>query len=140
MLTSIQLREHAPACQVVYGRPLREESGPSGRAAVFGAGRLVAYRVDSGARVALFLFRTRESVAPDAPIVPGVEPGVDLLLTVRSRGRIALVLRMLRYLERSGEDPEAMSDAFYVRAGVVLGGRITGRNVLLSLVRHERRA
>jgi hypothetical protein len=70
--------------------------------------------------------------------VPGVRPHVQLLLQLRTAGRIRLVRSLFAYLTRTGRDPSALPDVFYIRVGAMLGGRLPGHKVLLHLLRATR--
>jgi hypothetical protein len=48
-----------------------------------------------------------------------------------------MVRHLFRYLAKGGRDPRSLPDGFYVRVGVVLGGRLPAHKVLLSLLAHS---
>src|ERR1019366_7312684 len=66
--------------------------------------------------------------------VPGVRPRVQLLMELRTAGRIRLVKSLFAYLVRTNRDPSALTDAFYVRVGNALAGRLPVHKILLSLL------
>lgn len=70
--------------------------------------------------------------------MPGVRPRVQLLMELRTAGRIRLVRSLFAYLIRTGRDPSALPDLFYTRVGVMLGGRLPVHKVLLQLLRATR--
>jgi hypothetical protein len=45
-----------------------------------------------------------------------------------------LTQRLLAYLSRIGRDASLLSDGFYLRVGAALGGRLSKRQVVLSLL------
>lgn len=90
-------------------------------------------------RLCLFVFRAQSEGArsPSSARLPGVEPRVELLLEARSTGRMRLVKSLFRHLKRARIDPSQLSDAFYVRVSVVLGGRLPPFKVLPRLLANE---
>jgi hypothetical protein len=138
MRTAVQLRPRAdddrPWSELVYGVPCATVPGRLGPVALFPSGQVVAYLVRSRRRRRLFVLRTLDVADSLAAAVPGVRPGVRLLLALRSEGRIRLARRLFSYLTRSGRDPSALPDAFYVRVGAVLAGRLPAHKVLRHLL------
>ena len=141
MNTAVQLRSPTcplPHCEVLYGVPTRLEPGSRGAVGIFQPAELVAYVVTTNSRRRrLFLFRTIAAHDPTAAEVPGVHPHVALLLELKTRARIEKLRRLLSYLEKRGIAPSSMSDAFFLRVSHVLAGRLTARQAVRSLLRHE---
>jgi hypothetical protein len=81
-----------------------------------------------------FYFRTLEVDDAFAVAVPGVRPHVQLLLELRTAGRIRIARSLFGYLVRTGRDPSALPDVFYTRVGAMLGGRLPGHKILPSLL------
>lgn len=136
--TAVQLGEAGGvAGSLLCGTPLRTTPGARGPIARFPPGRIVAYLLELDGRPRVWVFRTLAGPAPLSAHIPGVHPHVSLLLEVRTWGRAERVRQLFAYLAREGLNPDALSDAFYLRAGYVLAGRLTAKNVLLSLLRHE---
>jgi hypothetical protein len=54
--------------------------------------------------------------------VPGVRPPVHLLIQLRSEGRARLARELFARLART-HAPASLSDGFYLRLGVTMGGR-----------------
>jgi len=86
----------------------------------------------------LFVFRTLDVDDAFAVAVPGVRPRVQLLLELRTAGRIRLARSLFAYLVRMGRDPSAVPDAFYVRVGAVLAGRLPAHKILPPLLHSTR--
>ncbi len=90
--------------------------------------------------VALFVFRRLEVDDAFAVTMPGVRPRVQPLMELGTAGRIRLARSLFAFLLRTGRDPSALPDIFYVRVSAALGGRLPGHKVLLSLLAGERRS
>ena len=138
MKTVVQVRhptaDSQPRAELVWGRPLGVEAGVLGPVALFGSGEIVAYLLRFRRRPRLFVFRTLTVDDRLAASLPGVRPRVQLLLELRTQGRVRRVRRLFAYLARTGRDPSALTDGFYVRAGLVLAGRLPAHKILLSLL------
>ena len=138
MNTAVQLRvaagEHRPRTELLFGTPCDLGEGTLGPVACFRSGQVVAYLMRSRRRHRLFVFRTLDVDDALAATVPGVRPRVRLLLELRTAGRIRLARGLFGYLVRTGRDPSALPDAFYLRVGAVLGGRLPAHKILLSLL------
>jgi hypothetical protein len=137
MNTAVQLRrglDEGPRSEILYGAPHQTVAGRLGPIALFAPGELVAFRIGQHRRTRLFVFRTLAVDDRLAATVPGVHPRVQLLFDVRTLGRTRLVRGLFGYLARTGRDPGDLSDDFYVRVGVVLGGRLPPHKVLVSLL------
>ncbi len=139
MNTAVQLRTIAavdlPRCDLVHGSPLRFLAGDLGPIALLAPGEVVAYRLRSRRLTRLFVFRTLDNDDRLAAFVPGVRPRVRLLIAVRSAGRVRLVRGLFAYLAETGRQPSHLTDAFYLRIGVTLAGRLQGREILPSILR-----
>ncbi len=135
MNTAVQLRTLAagdmPRCDLVHGSPLRFLVGDLGPIALLAPGEVVAYRLRSRRLTRLFVFRTLDIDDRLAAFVPGVRPRVRLLIAVRSAGRVRLTRDLFAYLTKTGRQPSHLTDAFYLRVGVALTGRIPARSILL---------
>jgi hypothetical protein len=138
MTTAVQLRPIGPLplprCDLVYGTPREVLDGALGRIALFDPGALVAYRLRCERRSRLFVFRTLSTVRRAATVVPGVRPGVQLLLELRSAGRVRLAAKLFAHLEKRGRSAADLPDGFYIRVGAALGGRLPAQKILLSLL------
>jgi len=138
MNTAVQLRPIAavdlPRCDLVHGAPRTIVAGDLGPIALFAPGQIVAYRLRSQRRTRLFVFRTLDADDRLAASVPGVRPRVRLLVALRTAGRVRLARGLFAYLTRTGWDPSALSDAFYLRVGVALAGRKAPGRILPSLL------
>ena len=138
--TAVQLRPgHGESllAELVYGSPFEVAAGPFGPVAVFGVDALVAYRLRSGRRDRLYLFRTLAVDDPMAALVPGVRPRVRLLVHLRSAGRVRLAKRLFAYLLKRAVQPESVADGTYLRIGVALAGRLPSHKILISLLSHQ---
>jgi len=102
--------------------------------ALFGPGEVVAYRIRYRRRTRVFVFRTLDVDDPLAASMPGVRPRVQLLLELGTRGRTRLVRGLFAYLSEHAHDPSSLPDAFYVRVGFALAGRLPAQEILLSLL------
>ena len=69
--------------------------------------------------------------------MPGVRPRVQLLMELRTAGRIRLVKSLFAYLVRTGRDPSALPDIFYIRVAAALGGRLPPHKILVSLLKQS---
>jgi len=142
MKTAVQLRTSVgaerPRAELLFGTPCDLGEGRLGPVARFESGEVVAYQIRSRRRRRVFVFRTLEVDDAFAVDVPGVRPHVQLLLQLRTAGRIRLVRSLFAYLTRTGRDPSALPDVFYIRVGAMLGGRLPGHKVLLHLLRATR--
>jgi len=138
MKTVVQLCPRAgddrPRAELLFGAPCEVGEGRLGPVAGFESGEIVAYLIRSRRRCRLFVFRTLDVDDPWAVTVPGVRPRVQLLLELRTAGRIRLVGSLFAYLARTGRDPSALPDGFYARVGALLGGRLPGYKILPSLL------
>ena len=138
MNTAVQLRPIAardlPRCEIIHGTPREIVSGALGPVAIFPPGELVAYMVRSRRQARLFVFRTLVVDDRLAAALPGVRPHVQLLLDTRSVGRSRLVRRLFAYLVKNSRDPVELPDAFYLRVGVALAGRLPRHKILLSML------
>jgi hypothetical protein len=138
MNTAVQLRLRAgddgPRSELLGGAPSATVAGALGPVALFGSGAIVAYRLGGGRRSRLFVFRTLEVDDRLAASVPGVSPRVRLLLHLRTVGRIRRARGLFAYLARTRRDPSSLPDAFYLRVGAVLAGRLPAHKVLPSLL------
>jgi hypothetical protein len=70
-----------------------------------------------------------------AATIPGVRPRVQLFLQPCTPGHIRRARCLIAYLARSERDPSTLSDAFYVRVGFALAGRLHVHKILLSILR-----
>ena len=139
MNTAVQLRLAGDVLrsELLFGAPQRTVAGQLGPVALFCGGALVAYRVRHHRRTRLFVFRTLTGNDQLATGLPGVHPRVRLLFDVRTVARVRLVRRLFSYLVQNGSDPGDLPDGFYVRVGVVLGGRLPTHKILRSLLSSE---
>jgi hypothetical protein len=142
MRTAVQLRTLAgddwPRAELLFGAPCDLKEGTLGPVARFESGEVVAYEIRSRRRRRLFVFRTLVVDDISAVAVPGVRPRVQLLMELRTAGRIRLVKSLFAYLVRTGRDPSALPDIFYTRVGAMLGGRLPAHKVLLQFLRAPR--
>ena len=142
MKTAAQLRTLAgperPRAELLFGTPCDLGEGRLGPVARFESGEVVAYQIRSRRRRRLFVFRTLDVDDAFAVAVPGVRPRVQLLMELRTAGRIRLARNLFGYLVRTGGDPSALPDIFYTRVGAMLGGRLPAHKVLLHLLRATR--
>jgi hypothetical protein len=137
MKTAVQSRQvagDAPRSDLLHGTPVSIISGRLGPVALFAPGALVVYRIRHRRRTRLFVFRTLEVDDRLAASIPGVHPRVQLLLDLRSAERARLVRGLLGSLAKSGHDPCALPDAFYVRLGAALAASPPTQKSLLSLL------
>src|SRR5258708_27673133 len=65
-----------------------------------------------------------------AATIPGVRPRVQLLLQLRTPGRIRRARGLFAYFARTERDPSTRSDAFSVLVGVALAGRRPAPQIL----------
>jgi hypothetical protein len=141
MNTAVQLRPigaaDLPRCDLLHGAPLEILAGELGPVALFAPGDLVAYRLRCRRRTRLYVFRTLDTGDRYAATVPGVRPRVQLLFELRSAGRVRLARGLFAYLTRTGREPSLLSDAFYLRVGVVLAGRLPAHKIAVSLLHRE---
>jgi hypothetical protein len=136
-LTAVQLRTNRPQGQIVYGEPYAVDRGARGPVALFAPGSLVAYQVQIDRARRLFIFRTLLVDDRLAATVPGVSPRVQLLVQLRSRARVRLVRQLFADLLALGGTPMALSDAFFLRLGATLDGRVPPYALLHALLRRE---
>jgi hypothetical protein len=138
MKTAVQLRtlegDERPRAELLFGTPCDLGEGKLGPIARFQSGQVVAYQVRSRRRRRLYVFRTLEVDDAFAVAVPGVRPRVQLLVELRTAGRIRLVRSLFAYLTRTGWDPSGLPDTFYTRVGALLGGRLPGHKILPLLL------
>jgi hypothetical protein len=138
MKTAVQLRtlagDERPRAELLFGTPCDLGQGTLGPVARFESGEVVAYRIRSRRRRRLFVFRTLEVDDAFAVAVPGVRPRVQLLMELGTAGRIRLAKSLFAYLVRTGWDPSALPDIFYVRVAAALGGRLPPHKILVSLL------
>jgi hypothetical protein len=138
MKTAVQLRPlaatHSPRCDLLHGAPLEVLDGEFGPVALFPADALVAYRLRGRRSVRLYVFRTLDVTDPFAAFVPGVRPRVQLLMGLRRAGRVRLARGLFAYLARTACEPSQLPDAFYLRVGAALSGRLPAHKILLSLL------
>jgi hypothetical protein len=141
MNTAVQLRPIAdrdrPRCDLVHGEPHEIVAGELGQIALFGPDMLVVYCLRHRRRSRLYVFRTLYVGDRLAASVPGVRPRVRLLVELRSTGRVRLARKLFGYLVRTCREPSGLSDAFYVRIGAVLTGRLPPQKILLALLGRE---
>ena len=138
MRTAVQLRRtfgaEAPTTELVYGQPSEFVTASLGPVAVFGSGVVVAYLLRYRRRQRLFVFRTLDVDDAMAASVPGVSPRVQLLMALRTAGRVRLARRLFAYVVRLGRDPSALPDAVYVHVAAVLEGRLPPHRILPALL------
>ena len=138
MKTAVQLRtlagDERPRAEILFGTPCDLSEGTLGPVARFDSGEVVAYLIRSRRRGRLFVFRTLDVDDAMAVAVPGARPRVQLLMQLGTAGRIRLARGLFAYLLRTGRDPSALPDIFYVRVGAALGGRLPGHKILRSLL------
>jgi hypothetical protein len=141
MNTAVQLRPIAapelPRCDLVYGEPHELVAGELGRIALFGPGELVAYRLRRRRQQRIFVFRTLATNDPLATSVPGVRPGVLLLLALRATGHVRRARSLFAYLRSNLIEPAKLPDAFFARVGAALGGRLPSHKILPSLLQRQ---
>ena len=125
MKTVVQERMEASEthARVLYGRSLVQVQGRRGMLRIFPAGELVVYLVRQAGRGRLFVFRTASSSAPGTTTVPGVQPGVGLLLVARTGRQIHRFGQLLEALKRAAYEPRTLPDQFFLRAAGLLGRR-----------------
>jgi hypothetical protein len=111
-------------------------AGVLGPIAVFGPDEVVGYLVRSSAGRRLFVFRTLAVDDTWAARVPGVYPRVRLLVLVRTTMRVRAVTRLFGYLAKRAVEASSLSDGFYVRVSVLVGGRADAAR-LRALAREE---
>jgi hypothetical protein len=142
MKTAVQLRTSVgaerPRAELLFGTPCDLGEGTLGPVARFESGEVVAYQIRSRRRRRLFVFRTLDVDDASAVAVQGVGPRVQLLLELRTAGRVRLARSLFAYLVRTGRDPSALPDLFYLRVAAALGGRLPGHKILHSLLRPAR--
>jgi hypothetical protein len=137
MNTAVQLRfprDDGPRCELVHAAPREIVPGTLGPVALFASGEVVGYLLRAPRRPALFVFRTLDVDDPLAARLPGVRPRVQLLLSVRSAGRIRLIRSLFAYLTKTSRDPSRLPDVFYLRVGAALAGRLPAHKILRSLL------
>jgi hypothetical protein len=137
MNTAVQLRadgDDTPRCDLLHGAPSSTAPGKVGPVALFPSGEIVAYRIRRSRRTRVLVFRTLEVDDRLAATIPGVHPRVQLLFEVRSAAHARLVRGLFGYLVRSGHNPCGLPDAFYLRVGVALAGRLSAHKILRSLL------
>jgi len=134
-LTAVQLRQSAPARRLLYGRPADVCPSARGAVALFPPGTLVAYELRVARRGRLFVFRTLLVDDPLAASVPGVHRRVQLLFTLRARARIERLRHLFSRLEAMGWPPAVLPDAFFIRLGAWLEGRLPPHPILASMLR-----
>ncbi|MGA7123363.1 MAG: hypothetical protein WBY94_24890, partial [Polyangiaceae bacterium] len=118
---------------LLQGSPLEILDGYFGPVGIFEAGTLVAYRLRWLRRTRLFVFRTLSEIDGLAAAIPGVRPRVRLLLALRCPGRIRLAGVVFSHFAAVGRDPSSLPDAFYLRMGAAIGGRLPDPRALVSL-------
>ncbi len=138
MRTAIQLRFARPRSSLLFGPPEGLVTALRGEVATFREARIVAYLVRPVGAQRLFVFRTLAREEPGSARVPGVWPKVRLLAEFKRAGRVDRMERLFAYLAKHGWDPSLLSDAFWLRVGQVLGGRLPRQKVLHSLLASER--
>ena len=138
MKTAVQLRtlagDERPRAELLFGTPCDLGEGTLGPVARFESGQVIAYQIRSRRRRRLFVFRTLEVDDAFAVALPGVRPRVQLLMQLGTAGRIRLARSLFAYLLRTGRDPSALPDVFYVRVAAALGGRLPGHKILRLLL------
>ena len=138
MTTAVQLRDRGTVgCELVAGVPLRVAPGKLGPIAAFEPGEIVAYHIRTLRAVSLYVFRTLVVDDALAARVTGVSTRVRLLVHVHSVTRVRAAARFFRHLSARGISPTTLSDAFYVRISVALGGRRTDQARLRGFLRDE---
>jgi hypothetical protein len=137
MNTAVQLRQSGGDAfygELVYGKPNALVTGKLGGVALFSPDQVVAYRIGYRRKARLFVFRALEVDDRLAARLPGVSPRVRLLFDVHSSGRARLVRGLFAHLTRVHE-PADLPDAFFVRIGILLGGRLPAHKILPTLLR-----
>jgi H-NS histone family len=139
MRTAVQIRPRTrdgdlPRTEILCGSPCANATGSLGPVVFFGSGEIVAYLLRRRRRLRLFVFRTLEVDDRLAATVPGVSPRVRLLLELHTPLRIRRARALFAHLARTRRDPSALTDAFYVRVGVALAGRLAQPKVLRSFL------
>jgi hypothetical protein len=137
MKTTVELRTWAgderPRAGLLFGTPCDLGEGTLGPIVRFESGEVVAYQIRSRRRRRLFAFRALEVDDAFAVAVAGVRPRVQLLMKLRTAGRIRITRSPFAYLTRTGRDPSALPDVFYTRVSAMRGGRLPGHKILPSL-------
>jgi hypothetical protein len=124
LLTAVQLRyDPEIRCKLVAGTPEATENGRRGPIALFSSRQVVAYTIEAGSSVRLFLFRTTPRSDQTAAKVAGVVPSVELLLDVSGRRRTTRVVRVLRSLHRWGIPLERLAPPFWARLASLAAAR-----------------
>jgi hypothetical protein len=139
MRTAVQLRprsgdEERPRTEVIGATAWSVVTGTLGPIVLFEPGQIVAYLLRRRRRARIFVFRTLDVDDRLAAHVPGVSPRVRLLMELRTAGRIRRARGLFEYLQRTGLDPSALPDIFYLRVAAALGGRLPGHKILRSLL------
>jgi hypothetical protein len=140
--TAVQLRDDSEVCaRIVYGGGATTViDGKLGPICLVPPAHLVAYLVETEIATRLFLFRTRAKPEDPATAVPGVHPFVNLLLETRTRTAARRACNLLRQLPTTGHEPAELSDAFWLRLGGLLTGRLPARAASVpSLLARETR-
>src|SRR5262249_38384387 len=100
---------------------------------------LVAYLFEPAGARRLFVFRTLDRADLPGARVPGVWPRVRLLASFKSSGRIDRIERLFAHLARHACPATRLSDAFWLRVSLLMGGQLPRQKVLLSLLTEEKR-
>ena len=135
--TAVQLRDDdSLRCELLRGTPIRMTRSDHGSVAVFAADSLVIYRIAQAKTEHAVAFRTLDASHPDAVSVPGVYPCVRLLLSVRDRGKVTKLRRLLDYLTSTTGSFETLTDGQIVRLNTLLEQRYFTRRNIRDVIAH----
>ena len=127
----------ALSSRLIHGAVAEHRVHSRGTVLVMPPGQIAFYGVWT-VKCRTFVFRTLAAPEQLASEVPGVSPDVRLLLETHSRGRLARLQQLLRYLARKGLPPSSLSDAFYLRLHAILSGKLPAPSkVIRSLLDQE---
>jgi hypothetical protein len=125
-----------PRCDLVHGTPIGVVAGDLGYVALFAPDEIVAYRLRWRRSTRLFVFRTLDVDDRFAAAVPGVRPGVRLLIELRTTGRVRVARRLFAHVVETKRSLSDLPDSFLLRVGSAIAGRQPTHLALLSLLVH----
>src|SRR5262249_38964689 len=115
---------------VIDGTPRHVVQARNGEVLLFAPHRIIAYLVRVNRRARAFVFRSLSSPERLSAKVPGVFPPVRLLIEAHTGRQIRRLRLLFSIIRKRSEQPDRLTDRFYLCASITLTNRVASRRRL----------